>query len=232
MLLVTPQEFSYFFKTVNEIREKRKAEDRQKIYLYLPPFLTSEDEAIITAKADRFDGLYCESSSGLFLAKRLKKEIFGGVELNVMNVLTFDELKKNGAESVSLSKELSYDELRSMPEEGVVLCGGSIKIMSLEYCPFGKKCRDCKRGCRFVLRDADRRAFPVRRYKLSSCRFELYNCLPLKSDVCFKNELFDFTALGNEEKEYFLKRASSRSKNDADTHKIVTTTGNLKKGIE
>ena len=194
--------------------------------------LTSDDEAIITEKADRFDGLYCEGASGIFLAKRLKKEIFGGVELNVTNLLSFGELKKNGAEPVSLSKELSYDELKSMPDEGVVLCGGSIKIMSLEYCPFGKKCRDCKRENRFVLRDAERRAFPVRRYKLSSCRFELYNCLPLKSEVRFKNELFDFTMLGNEEKEYFLRRASSQGKNDADARKIVTTSGNLKKGVE
>lgn len=226
------QEFSAFFKTVNAVCEKRRLERKQKIYLYLPPFLTSDDEAIITEKADRFDGLYCEGASGIFLAKRLKKEIFGGVELNVTNLLSFGELKKNGAEPVSLSKELSYDELKSMPDEGVVLCGGSIKIMSLEYCPFGKKCRDCKRENRFVLRDAERRAFPVRRYKLSSCRFELYNCLPLKSEVRFENELFDFTMLGNEEKEYFLRRASSQGKNDADARKIVTTSGNLKKGVE
>ena len=226
------QEFSVFFKTISAIGEKNQAGRKPKTYLYVPPFLTSEDEEIVSEKADRFDGLYCEGASGIFLAKRLKKEIFGGVELNVTNVLTFGELKKNGADRVSLSKELSYDELKSMPEEGSVLCGGSIKIMSLEYCPFGKKCRDCERESRFTLRDAERRVFPVRRYKLSSCRFELYNCLPLKSEVRFKNELFDFSALNNEEKEYFLRCASKQGKNNSDSRKIVTTCGNLKKGIE
>ena len=200
-----------------------------KTYLYVPPFLTSADEKLIEKVATNFDGLYCEGSFGLFLTKRLKKQFFGGIELNVTDLLSYDEISENGATEISVSKELSYEELKTMPQDGWVLAGGAIKIMSLEYCMFGKKCKTCTRGNRFTLKDADGRSFRVRRYKLSSCRFEVYNCLPLNSDVSFKREIYDFTLLKDDEKAFFIRKLQTGF---ADKRKISATCGNFKKGVE
>ena len=53
---------------------------------------------------------------------------------------------------------------------------GNIALMDLIYCPFKRKCTDCKRGDVYTLKDEDGRVFIVRRYKLSTCRFKVYNC--------------------------------------------------------
>lgn len=219
-----------FDKFFTDIEKITKNGNGIKTYLYVPAFLTCDDEKIITECSERFDGLYCEGSFGLFLAKRLKKEFFGGVELNVTNRLTYGELEAS-ADKISLSKELSYDELKSMSSDGFVLCGGSIKIMSLEYCPFGKKCDSCKRADGFTLKDYDGRVFRVRRYKLSSCRFEIYNCLPLKADMRFENEIYDFTLLGDSERDYYSAIIANKVRSE-NQNKFLATSGNFKKGVE
>lgn len=219
-----------FDKFFTDIEKIAKNGNGIKTYLYVPAFLTSDDEKIIAECSERFDGLYCEGSFGLFLAKRLKKEFFGGVELNVTNRLTYGELVAS-ADKVSLSKELSYDELKSMSSDGFVLCGGSIKIMSLEYCPFGKKCDSCKRADGFMLKDYDGRVFRVRRYKLSSCRFEVYNCLPLKADMRFENEIYDFTLLDDKERDYYSAIIANKVRYE-NQNKFLATSGNFKKGVE
>lgn len=203
-----------------------------KTFLYVPPFLNSADETIIANRAEMFDGLYCESASALFLAKRLDKIFFGGVELNVTNSRTYSQIMKEGASLLAVSKELSYSEISEMPSFGCVLAGGSVKIMSLEYCPFSKKCRECLRDDAFILKDYDGREFPVRRYKLSSCRFEVYNCLPLKSEVRFNNEIYDFTMLTASERRYFLSLAESSGSFKPDVKGLSFTSGNFKKGVE
>lgn len=196
-------------------------------YLYLPAFLNSKDEKIVVSRLDGFDGVYCEGGSGIFLAKRYNKKIFGGIELNVTNNLTYEQLTIEGLDEISLSKELSRAELLQM-NEGYVLSLGAIKIMSLMYCPFSKNCASCKRGCLFKLRDSANRVFPVRRYKLSECRFELYNESLLRSKFPFKKQIFDFTTLNvkqiNELLDIYLKGKDNSSFN--------FTSGNLTKGVE
>ena len=118
-----------------------------------------------------------------------------------------------------------------MSSDGFVLCGGSIKIMSLEYCPFGKKCGSCKRTDNFTLKDYDGRVFRVRRYKLSSCRFEIYNCLPLKADMRFENEIYDFTLLDDKERDYYSAIIANKVRYE-NQNKLLATSGNFKKGVE
>lgn len=220
-------EFDCFFKSI-EVLNKRGS--RVKTFLYVPAYLTSADEKILTLRLEKFDGLYCEGSFGVFLAKRLKKEFFGGVELNVTNNIEFSELR-NYSDKISLSKEMSYRELKELPSDGFILAGGSIKVMSLEYCVFGKKCSNCNRPFEFTLKDYDGRSFRVRRYKLSSCRFEIYNCLPLRSDVRFRNEIYDFTALTDDERRFFSAKIKGEDGLLKNT-KVATTIGNFKNGVE
>lgn len=222
--------FDEFFSKIKNF--SGKFANAPRTFLYVPPFLNGADEKIISNRAPRFDGLYCESASGIFLAKRLNKLFFGGPELNVTNNFTFSEIIKEGIFGLTVSKELSYSEISALPSQAYVFCGGATKIMSLEYCPFSKKCKTCRRGDCMKLKDFEGREFPVRRFKLSSCRFEVYNCLPLRSDVRFNNEIYDFTLLSDIERDYFISVAFCDKILKVDNKKAVFTSGNFKKGVE
>lgn len=196
-------------------------------FLYLPPFLNQKDESIFVSKLDGFDGIYSECASGLFLAKRYKKKFFGGVELNVTNNFTYNALKAEGAYEISLSKELSKQEIANM-NSGYVLTFGNIKIMSLMYCPLKKNCKSCKQNDFFTLKDGSSREFKVRRYKLSECRFEVYNEKMLRSKFTFAKQIFDFTTLTGKEINELLNIYLNNQKNE----KYTFTSGNLIKGVE
>lgn len=222
-------------------------------YLYTPAFLSGADEKIFIKAAEKFDGLYIEGSSGLYLAKRLNKKIFGGIELNVANSVDVASLKYENVNEISLSKELNYGDLASL--DGWTLTLGDIKIMTLIYCPFGKNCAECTRGFSFKLKSDDGREFKVRKYKLSSCRFEIYNDASLFSKKRLNREIFDFTVSGDGsddnknienvcaliEKYFNPDRKSSGSKSQdksaknfrlkADNTEKITA-GNLIRGIE
>lgn len=236
----------YFdFTARDEFVKKITAEfENAKIYLYVPPYLTSADEEIISNFCAPFCGLYIESASSIYLAKRLKKQIFGGIELNVTNLITFESLKNENLLEISVSKELSYNELRDF--NGFKLALGDVKIMSLIYCPFGKRCGDCNKKDSFYLIDGENRKFKVRRFKLSSCRFEIFNESRLKSKNRFNQEIFDFSASTDEEMskmltDFFEKRKNieddNKNKNNAEIRKqkkkveIKYTSGNLQSGV-
>ena len=212
-------QFEKFFEQVKKFNVTR--------YLYVPAFLNSKDESIIANVVKKFDGIYCEGASGLFLAKRYKKKFFGGIELNVTNNITHDELTLAGASDISLSKELNKNEIASM-QSGYVLSLGNIKIMSLIYCPFGKTCSDCKKPFTFTLKDSDSREFAVRRYKLSECRFEIYNEKMIRSKHEFARQIFDFTALSRQK----IVEVLNHYLNNENTQNLSFTSGNLLKGVE
>ena len=195
--------------------------------MYIPAFLTEKDEKIISAVIEPFDGLYCESASGLFLAKRYKKKFFGGIELNVANNFTYEALQLDGASEIALSKELSKSEIDKMPG-GSVLALGNIKVMSLIYCPFGKTCADCNRHSYFTLKDGAGREFPVRRYRISECRFEIYNEKMLRSKTDFSKQIFDFTGVSANKVNEIIK-LYLENKNSPE---YTFTSGNLQKGVE
>lgn len=250
-VIYAPSDYSDFSardEFVKKIGENIKG---AKTFLYVPPFLTADDERLVSLCGEPFDGLYIESASGIYLAKRLKKQIFGGIELNVTNDLSLSALKNESVDSVSLSKELSYGELAEMSGYKFVL--GDIKIMSLIYCPFSKKCESCKRKNRFNLIDDENRVFKVRRYKLSSCRFEIYNESRLKSKTRYENEIFDFSAsndaeilkmlndyCGEKTQKTFVKDVNEKHKKNnvkqggaekSDRFAIKYTSGNLQNGV-
>lgn len=213
------KQFELFFKQSKKFRADK--------YLYVPAFLNSKDEEIISKVIGPFDGVYCEAISGLFIAKRYKKKFFGGIELNVTNNLTYNALIAEGATEISLSKELSRKEILNM-NNGFVLSLGNIKIMSLIYCPFKKTCSECKRSSVFTLRDADGRAFKVRRYKLSECRFEVYNERFIKSKFKYDKQIFDFTTLTSNE----INELLNIYLQGKDNPNYSFTSGNLLKGVE
>ena len=146
-------------------------------YLYLPPYLGGEDIANVVNIAKDFDGIYCDGYYGLELASVWGKKLFAGTGFNITNKLS---LSLCNADNICLSKELTVCEAEDLAANNVFyLSDGAIKVMDLIYCPFEKKCSSCDKRELYILTDENGRKFPLRRYKISDCRFELYNCAKL-----------------------------------------------------
>lgn len=160
-------------------------------FLYVPPFLTGGEEEIISRAAEEFDGIYCDSFFGSYLAEKLGKSFFAGTGHNVTNSVALNGLK---ARYICLSKELTVGEADGLSRENTFyLTAGNIKVMDLIYCPFGKKCATCDKRDRYTLTDENGRAFPLRRYAITDCRFEVYNCADLVCGGGLSGKLIDCT---------------------------------------
>ena len=160
--------------------EVRKGEGEK--YLYLPPFFTAEDERALLPALAFFDGVYAEGSWGVKFAEKYQKKLFAGTGFNLTNRFAVMGAKGAGAEHFALSKELSAREQGALAAEGAfVLTLGSVKVMDLCYCPFGRTCKTCDQRGEYRLTDEAGRSFPLRRYRTGGkyCRFEVYNCVPL-----------------------------------------------------
>lgn len=156
-----------------------RAEER---YLYLPAYMNSADIAIAEARLEGFDGVYAENIGGVEFARRNGVKLFAGTGYNVFNSISASGVKSE-ATRFALSKELSEQEALAvtLSPEAFVATRGDIKVMDLIYCPYGGDCAHCKGRDRGELTDYAGRKFPLRRVKMSSCRFEVYNSATLVS---------------------------------------------------
>lgn len=157
--------------------------------LYVPGFLNGADREIVKRAASSFDLLYVEGLEGLALANELSMECIPGTGFNLTNSL---QCAYFSGQKV-LSKELDWREQRALA--GMTLTAGSLKVMDLLYCPFRKNCASCNQKHFYRLKDEEGRVFQVRRYRLSSCRFELFNCADLATVQDFAGALYDFTTI-------------------------------------
>ncbi len=160
-------------------------------FLYVPAYACAADIALIGRAAPQFDGLYCDGLWGAQLCRELNKPLFAGTGFNIVNSAA---LSCADAKYLALSKELTASEARGLScDNTFYLAAGDIKLMDLIYCPFEKTCKNCDRRDVYVLTDEEKRDFPVRRYTLTGCRFELYNCAELVSLCNFTGTLADGT---------------------------------------
>lgn len=225
IVIYRPEDYSDHYE-LNEFLSH--AGDNLK-YLYLPPFANDRDIEIISDVLAWFDGIYCEGYYGLLLAKLTNKKLFCGTGFNLYNnidILMLNRILPNGFD-YAYSKELSSVEIDGMMGGGYVFSNGRIQVMDNIYCPFGNDCSRCNKGYRFSLRDEDNREYIVRRYKLSSCRFELYNPYDLIANKHFLNNLFDFTLMDASMVDCYLE--------GSDDKRIMSknyTYGNLKRGVK
>ena len=162
-------------------------------YLFVPPYLTGDEVEKISEIAEGFDGIYCDSYFGLKLAKNLNKPFFAGTGFNITNALS---LANCNAKYICLSKELTATEADELSAPNAFyLSDGNIKVMDLIYCPFEKRCQECDRRELYTLSDGDGRKFPLRRYRTSECRFEVFNCADLSGSKPKAGKLTDKTIL-------------------------------------
>ncbi|MBO5850947.1 MAG: DUF3656 domain-containing protein [Clostridia bacterium] len=204
----------YSPKNYNEISVselKVISELKDKIYLYLPPFLSGLDLLVIDKLLPYFKGLYINSYWQIEYAKKHNKQIFVGVGVNVFNSVDVEYLTKIGITKICASKELSLLEIKEINKNLVVL-DGFVEIMDLIYCPFSKECRNCKYEGGVALKDTQNRRFILERYKINDCRFRLYNC----HNVLVKNDGYS---------------TITDAKIDKNYESNVFTSGNLQKGV-
>ena len=154
----------------------------KNVWLYLPPFTSCEDIKIIKDKIKYFKGVYADGVWSLELCRELNVKLFAGVGFNVFNSVDVNSLISEGVDKkyICASKELSLLEISNLKSDLFVLSNGLIEVMDLIYCPFGKNCKNCEIIDDFELVDSENRVFPVKRYKLSECRFKVYNMAKLK----------------------------------------------------
>ena len=188
----------------------------ENCFLFLPPFMTGDEIEKIKTQLGRFCGIYCDGSWGIELAEELGIPCFAGTGLNISNAI---DTSLCPAKYVALSKELTDKEQKEIAtEKTFALSSGAVKVMDLIYCPFGKNCKSCDRQSIYTLTDEAGRKFPVKRYKTSSCRFEVYNCVHLLS-VSPMGSLLDCTLEKNPE---LLVKIHSNEEKTADYFKNYT----------
>ncbi len=178
------------------IREELFKNFKGEKFIYLPPFLTGEEVERLKEIIKDFDGIYCDGVYGFKLAGELKKPLFTGTGLNISNSVSVNECP---SKYIALSKELTIGEQRPLIKANTfsLVCGG-LKVMDLIYCPFERKCASCDKRDNYVLTDENGRKFPLRRYRTSECRFELYNCANLAA-TCETGAIVDCTLQTNPE---------------------------------
>lgn len=148
-----------------------------KTFLYLPPFMKGSEIEIVKPYIKNFSGIYCDGSWAIGLAEELNVPLFAGTGINISNCVDVAECP---SDYLALSKELTIIEQKALSTERTfALSSGAIKVMDLIYCPFGRKCRECDKRDIYILTDESGRRFPLRRYKTSECRFEVFNCANL-----------------------------------------------------
>ena len=171
--------------------------------LYLPAYATGEDIEIFAKWLPRFGGAYGEGLYAIELCCALQKPLFAGTGMNLFNALSVQVLRGMGAAEVALSKELSAQEAARAGAGAFLLAGGSLQVMELGHCPFGRSCSGCDRRFSYTLTDEAGRKFPLLRGEASRCRFTLFNHVPLQTG--YKGDrLFDCRALSAEEKAALL----------------------------
>ena len=167
----------------------------KNVWLYLPPYLSGKDISIIKDKLSFFKGVYADGVWAIELCRELNVKLFAGVGFNVFNSLDVIFMHKEGINEICASKELSIKEIKDLNSSLYVLSDSPVEIMDLIYCPFSKNCKICEVVNDFKLIDKDNRTFVVKRYKISECRFKVYNMAKLKR-VSECNQIADLTVEG------------------------------------
>lgn len=115
--------------------------------------------------------------------------------LNIFNSETVTLLARSGVERVTLSPEMTIDQVRALSPEGGIeletLVQGAVPMMVTEHCVLGSlldggegRCQGaCRAGRRFYLRDRKDELFPVGTD--ASCRMHIFN----PKDLCLVEQV-------------------------------------------
>ena len=158
-----------------------------KTRLVLPRIMRKEDIDAIEGLNPNIWGLFDAYQAGnlgaiYYLKEKGIENIVGDNFLNVFNASSIEQLADLGVESIILSQELQYREIKDVVVKSVIPCElmifGYIPLMIMEYCPVGgaiKDCGSCKLDNGYKLIDRKGMAFPLKRRKIARCYTEILN---------------------------------------------------------
>ena len=224
-VIYSPKDYtSSYNEFINYFKDK-------KVWLYLPPYASSEEIAVIDNMVNDFYGVFIDGYWGLEYATSKNINIFIGTGLNLFNNIDINEiLSYSSIKQITLSKELSSKEISDFKGNFTVLNASELQIMDLIYCPFSKNCKTCNYTNNSYLKDDEGRVFPIFRYKFKNCRFKVYNMAEIYAkNLDNYNTLYDLTTKSKK----FIEEFFSKDNND-DRVKLYKnlTVGNYNKGIK
>ena len=174
--------------------ELNKITKTSDAWLYLPPYMSTDDIEIVKPNLSKFKGIYSDGVWALEFAKENNLKLFAGIGFNVFNQIDVNTLRHECVSEICASKELSFSEINNFYND-LYLLSGAVEIMDLIYCPFSKNCKNCDVINDFELIDKENRVFKVKRYKISECRFKVYNLANLKPSDKY-NKIIDLSVEG------------------------------------
>ncbi len=184
-LIYLPNDYNKIdFNKLNEVSKNTK------VYLYLPAFVSGDDLAVIDKIVNKFYGVYADGYWAINYSKSKNLNVFVGVSMNMFNLYDYNHLKSLGIKEISASKEITERDIDSISKNLHVLSFGENVLMNLAYCPFDKKCSNCLYKFNTYINDENNRRFKLFRYKISECRFMVFNCAQLLTKFEHNNEIF------------------------------------------
>lgn len=155
--------------------EKIVRDAGKKFYLSTPRIVRESEidnlQKILSLKV--FDAVYVHNLATLSLAKKFNLKIHTDFSLITFNNFTIDCLKNLGVESVTLSPEMTLEQIKSLAKKSPLpvecIVHGRMELMISSYCVLGSFLGDidkknCPHICRtknFYLRDRKNILFPV-----------------------------------------------------------------------
>ncbi|HZK33530.1 MAG TPA: DUF3656 domain-containing protein, partial [Tissierellaceae bacterium] len=175
-------------KTISKIKEHNK-----EVYIWTDKILYEKDlknlKEIIKPVENLIDGI---SVSNLGTMKYFKdnfdKKIHGDMGLNTFNSFTLNYLKEFGLESITLSPELTLNQIKNINDNSnainETIVYGHLPVMVTKYCPMSlvKGCKDdtnchtCNFATGYKLKDRINVEFPMERGEGFST---IYNSVPV-----------------------------------------------------
>lgn len=177
-----PRDWGCIFKDALQNMLQKSSRQNTKIYFAALPGCFQRDYAMLERNIDyirSFDGILAESPAFIYFAQKYKLAFIAGPSLNILNSYAAALYMRRGAERICLSYEMDKEHIRRLAAQFPVeiRLEGRIPLMLLMHCPrkeAGEKCSDC--FGKYILKDAQGRAFILEKYKFSFCRHVLYNC--------------------------------------------------------
>ena len=165
----------------------------RKIYIATPRIVRNDEQSAledILSTVDDADGVYVHNIATLNLARRLTDlPIHTDYSLITFNSQTIKYLKYLGIEGVTLSPELTFEQIKSLVKSSVLpvecIVHGRAELMISSYCVAGSFLggvgeHTCSQPCKrqsFFLRDRKAAIFPVVTDQF--CRMHILNSKPL-----------------------------------------------------
>ena len=148
----------------------------QKMMAWLPPVTNGVADGLIRDAAPQWrgmglDGVLIGNAGHIEMLRDAGLPLYGGASMNAFNGWTMETLARLGLQGVTLSHELTMEQIEQLPDAGIekeAVIYGRLPLMTSAYCPVGGqsgkpggKCGRCAGGEAFAMTDRIGAKFPI-----------------------------------------------------------------------